>query len=105
LSPAATLTGILDPSLLKAPGPTARTLASESSLTAVSGKKIPDAVLDSALILWTRIRSRRGASDLIDLKAVDYKKYSQQMTFENFHLVITILNNYEAAERYYSVLS
>ena len=31
---------------------------------------MPLAVLVSALILWTSIRSRRGASDLIDLSAV-----------------------------------
>jgi hypothetical protein len=33
---------------------------------------MPDAVFVSALMRWTRTRSRRGASDLIDLRAVVY---------------------------------
>lgn len=65
-SPACTPTGSLLPSLSRAPGPTARTLASLSSLTLDSGRKMPDAVLVSALMRWTRTRSRRGTSDLMD---------------------------------------
>ena len=71
LSPACTLQLTLFPSLSKPPGPTAKTLASLSSLTLDSGRKIPLAVLVSALILWTKTRSRRGARDLMDLRAVD----------------------------------
>ena len=70
LSPGATLGAILFPSLSSPPGPTASTFASLSSFTLLSGRKIPPAVFVSALILWTRIRSRRGASDLMDLRAV-----------------------------------
>ncbi len=70
LSPGATLGVILFPSLFNAPGPTASTFASLSSLTLLSGRKMPPAVFVSALILWTRILSRRGARDLMDLSAV-----------------------------------
>jgi len=72
LSPTVTLQEILLPSLSKPPGPTARTLASLSSLTLDSGRKMPDAVRVSALMRWTRTRSSRGARDLIDLSAVAY---------------------------------
>ena len=70
LSPGATLGVTLLPSLSSPPGPTASTFASLSSLTLCSGSKMPPAVLVSALILWTRMRSRRGARDLMDLSAV-----------------------------------
>lgn len=43
--------GILFPSLSSPPGPTARTLASFSFSTLLSGRKIPPAVLVSAFIL------------------------------------------------------
>lgn len=66
MSPGFTLTPILFPSLSRPPGPTANTFASLSSLTADSGRKMPPAVLASALTRWTRMRSRRGARALID---------------------------------------
>jgi hypothetical protein len=69
LSPGCTLGAILFPSLSMAPGPTASTLASLSSLTAVSGRKIPVAVFASGFMRWTRMRSRRGAIERIDLMA------------------------------------
>ena len=72
LSPGATLGVTLLPSLSRPPGPTASTLASLSSLTLLSGRKIPPAVLASALTLWTSMRSRRGERDLMDLSAVDW---------------------------------
>jgi hypothetical protein len=48
-SPDATPMGTLLPSRSTAPGPTARTRPSLSSLTLDSGRKMPDAVLVSAL--------------------------------------------------------
>lgn len=50
----------------RAPGPTARTLASLSFSTLDSGRKMPLAVLVSALMRWTRTRSRRGARARMD---------------------------------------
>jgi hypothetical protein len=44
-------------------------------LTAVSGRKMPVEVFASALTRWTRIRSRRGAMERIDLMA-DYGRVS-----------------------------
>lgn len=60
------------PSLSRAPGPTARTLASLRSLTEDSGRKMPEAVLASALTRWTRTRSRRGMRDLTERTVVAY---------------------------------
>src|SRR5947209_12985914 len=60
---------ILLPSLSTPHGPTANTLASFSSLRQLSGRKIPPAVLLSALILCTSTRSRRGIRDLMLLSA------------------------------------
>lgn len=74
MSPGATLGATLFPSLSSPPGPTASTFASLSSLTLLSGRNIPLAVLVSALILWTRTRSRSGARDLMDLSAVVYRE-------------------------------
>lgn len=76
-SPACTPTGSLLPSLSRAPGPTARTLASLSSLTLDSGRKMPDAVLVSALMRWTRTRSRRGTSDLMDRMEVAFSSLAR----------------------------
>ena len=76
LSPTLTLQLTLFPSLSSPPGPTANTLASFNSLTLDSGRKIPDAVLVSALMRWIRTRSRRGARDLMDLSAVVYRLQS-----------------------------
>lgn len=73
LSPGCTLTCTRLPSLSRPPGPTASTLASFSSLTALSGRKMPPAVLASAFIRWTSTRSRRGARDLMDLTARDWE--------------------------------
>lgn len=70
MSPAATPMGRRLPSLSKRPGPTARTWASFCSLTAASGRKIPEAVLASGLMRWTRTRSRRGVRDLM-LRRID----------------------------------
>ena len=51
-----------------APGPTAMTVASGSGLfVELEGKKIPVAVFVSGLNRWTRTRSKRGTSDLMDL--------------------------------------
>ena len=72
-SPTATPMGRRLPFLSREPGPTARTLASLSSLTAVSGRKMPVAVLASGLMRWTRMRSRRGAMLRMDLIA-DYEE-------------------------------
>lgn len=69
-SPGFTEISILLPSLSNPPGPTARTLASDSFSTVDSGRKIPEAVLTSALIRWTRMRSRRGARDLMERREV-----------------------------------
>jgi hypothetical protein len=69
-SPSLTLISNLTPSLEYAPGPTARTRASLSSFTEDSGRKMPDAVLDSAFMRWTRTRSRRGARARMDLRDV-----------------------------------
>jgi len=71
LSPGFTDTSIVFPSLSRAPGPTASTLASLSSLTALSGRKMPPAVLVSIFTRCTRTRSRRGATARMDLRAVD----------------------------------
>lgn len=71
-SPGFTEISILLPSLSNPPGPTARTLASDSFSTVDSGRKIPDAVLASALMRWTRMRSRRGARDLMERREVAY---------------------------------
>ena len=60
-SPTATPMGRRLPFLSREPGPTARTLASLSFSTDDSGRKMPLAVLVSALTRWTRTRSRRGA--------------------------------------------
>jgi hypothetical protein len=65
-SPVVTPMGSLLPSLSRPPGPTARTLASLSSLTLDSGRKMPLAVLASALMRWTRTRSSSGTRDLMD---------------------------------------
>lgn len=81
MSPGCTLTAILFPSLSKAPGPTASTFASLSSLTADSGRKMPPAVFASALTRWTRMRSRRGARDLIDLTVRDWMFVSDACRF------------------------
>lgn len=86
LSPGLTCVGSILPSLLGAPGPTAITVASgRGLLVADVGKKMPDAVFCahvmrvcdvvqhsknltvSGLKRWTRIRSRRGTKDLMDL--------------------------------------
>jgi len=69
LSPGCTLGATRLPSLSNAPGPTARTFASLSSLTAVSGRKMPVAVFASGLTRCTRMRSRSGAIERIDLMA------------------------------------
>ena len=68
LSPDFTPMGMILPSRSRMPGPTASTLASLSSLTAVSGRKMPVEVLASALTRCTRTRSRSGMRDLMDLK-------------------------------------
>jgi hypothetical protein len=72
LSPGWTLMTMRLPSRSRPPGPTARTLASLSSLTADSGRKMPPEVLASARTRWTRTRSRSGARDLMDLIARDW---------------------------------
>jgi hypothetical protein len=69
-SPTATPQLTLLPSLSRPPGPTASTFASFSSLTLLSGRKMPEAVLDSAFMRCTRTRSRRGARERIDFRAV-----------------------------------
>lgn len=69
LSPGATDGATLLPSLSTAPGPTASTFASLSSLTAVSGRKMPPAVLASGFMRCTRMRSSSGAMERIDLMA------------------------------------
>lgn len=69
-SPGFTEISILLPSLSNPPGPTARTLASDSFSTVDSGRKIPEAVFASALMRWTRMRSRSGASDLMERREV-----------------------------------
>lgn len=69
-SPGFTEISILLPSLSNPPGPTARTLASDSFSTVDSGRKIPEAVFASALMRWTRMRSRRGARDLMERREV-----------------------------------
>lgn len=74
MSPGDTLGAILLPSLSSPPGPTASTFASLSSFKLLSGKIIPPAVLVSAFTLWTRMRSRRGARDFIDLRAVAWEQ-------------------------------
>lgn len=71
-SPALTLGSILFPSWFKAPGPTANTRPSDNFSMVLSGKKIPEAVLVSALMRWMRTRSRRGARALMDLREVAY---------------------------------
>ena len=71
-SPTATPMGSRLPFLSMAPGPTARTLASLSFSTLDSGRKMPLAVLVSALMRWTRTRSRRGARARMDLMEVAY---------------------------------
>ena len=71
------------PSLSRAPGPTARTLASLRSLTEDSGRKMPEAVLASALTRWTRTRSRRGMRDLMERTEVAYSD-------ENDHVSVII---------------
>ena len=53
--------GSLLPFLSSAPGPTARTLASLSFSTEDSGRRMPEAVLVSALTRCTRTRSSSGA--------------------------------------------
>ena len=73
-SPTATLIGTRLPSLSSPPGPTASTFASLSFSTLDSGRKMPPAVLVSALTRWTRIRSRRGARDLMERIAVAYAR-------------------------------
>lgn len=60
-SPTATPMAMRLPSRSRPPGPTARTLASLSFSTLDSGRKMPLAVLVSALTRWTSTRSRRGA--------------------------------------------
>lgn len=60
-SPTATPMAMRLPSRSRPPGPTARTLASLSFSTLDSGRKMPLAVLASALTRWTSTRSRRGA--------------------------------------------
>lgn len=77
-SPACTPMGTRLPSLSIPPGPTASTLASFSSLTLDSGRKMPEAVLASALMRWTRTRSRRGTRDLIDRIEVAYCKQKKK---------------------------
>lgn len=71
LSPALRLGAILAPSRFSAPGPTASTSAWFSSFCADSGRKMPPAVLASALTRCTRMRSSRGAMERTDLRAVD----------------------------------
>ena len=51
LSPGCTLGCIRLPSLSRLPGPTAKTLASFKSFTALSGRKMPPAVLASDFAL------------------------------------------------------
>lgn len=71
-SPTVTPMGRRFPSLSRAPGPTARTLASFNFSTLDSGRKMPPAVLVSALMRWTRTRSRRGARARMDRIEVAY---------------------------------
>jgi len=73
-SPGCTFGLTVLPSLSRPPGPTASTRASFSSLTELSGRKMPPAVLDSALMRCTSTRSSSGASDLMDLRAVDWAR-------------------------------
>ncbi len=65
--------GMRLPFLSKAPGPTAMTLASLSFSTLDSGRKMPLAVLVSALMRWTRTRSRRGARARMERIEVAYR--------------------------------
>lgn len=73
LSPAVTPMATRLPSLSRPPGPTASTLASFSSLTLDSGRKMPLAVLASARMRWTSTRSSSGISDLIERMEVACK--------------------------------
>ena len=73
LSPGVTEHAILLPSLSIAPGPTASTLASFRSFTLDSGRKMPLAVFASALMRWTKTRSRRGTRLLMD-RMVDWRR-------------------------------
>ena len=82
------------PSLSSPPGPIANTFASLSSFTLLSGRKRPPAVLDSALTLCTRMRSRRGASDLIDLSAVVCSQMSCEPYLEVHLPLLTILTDF-----------
>lgn len=61
------------PFLSRAPGPTARTLASLSFSTLDSGRKMPPAVLVSALMRWTRTRSSRGARERMERMEVAWR--------------------------------
>lgn len=65
-SPVLTPIGSRLPFLSRLPGPTAMTLASLSFSTLDSGRKMPLAVLASALTRWTRTRSKRGARARMD---------------------------------------
>jgi len=67
--------GMRLPFLSKAPGPTAMTLASLSFSTLDSGRKMPLAVLVSALMRWTRTRSRRGARARMERIEVAYRGF------------------------------
>ena len=71
LSPLCTLIGRRLPFLSNRPGPTANTFASLSSFTALSGSKTPPAVFVSAFMRCTSTRSRRGATERMDLRMVD----------------------------------
>lgn len=75
------------PFLSRAPGPTATTLASLSFSTLDSGRKMPLAVFVSALIRWTRTRSRRGARARMDRIEVACSAQFGQLESSSFSLL------------------
>jgi hypothetical protein len=83
-SPTATLMAMRLPSRSRPPGPTARTLASLSFSTLDSGRKMPLAVLASALTRWTRTRSRRGARARME-RTVDWGFTLAKCLFNSLH--------------------
>ncbi|KAH3683543.1 hypothetical protein WICPIJ_005489 [Wickerhamomyces pijperi] len=71
VSPTATFGKILLPLVSTKPGPMAKTLAVFNFSTFFSGNKIPEAVLASALTLWTKTRSNNGTMEAADFKMLD----------------------------------
>lgn len=127
LSPSLTLTGIIWPSLLGAPGPTATTVPSGSVSLSFVGMYKPEAVFDGrkdqlvsqhidaadsrtfadAFARWIRTRSSRGTTDRIDFMDRDWAENSKRhaqgalyfLQHSAYHCIRTVKSDLEVGKR------